>query len=179
MPTAVIHILVPLVLVAIFRDYILDKKHHRAFPLWYVLIAGLGGILPDIDFIITWISAVFGNPILVHRLLTHSFLSPLLFLILGILTIKVKSKQLGKHHLKTSTIFFLISFGIITHILLDMLVHGGVALFYPFSDIFIGLNLTDKLPSPLNGLIIPTIEGILVVFWLIYLEFKHKISDFI
>jgi len=180
MPTAVMHILVPLILVALFRDYILSKKHHRNFPLWYVLIAGLAGTLPDVDLAVTWIAAALGHPdVIVHRLLTHSFVFPLFFLVLGVLTLKVKSKEFGKHHLKLSTIFFLIAFGTATHIALDALIQGGVALYYPFSSTFVGLNLVGLLPYPLNDLAIPTVEGIMLIFWLVYLELKHRISDFI
>jgi len=49
MPQAVTHILAPILLVSIFRDFCLRKKDKKHFSLHYVLIAGLGGILPDID----------------------------------------------------------------------------------------------------------------------------------
>jgi membrane-bound metal-dependent hydrolase YbcI (DUF457 family) len=180
MPTVVTHILIPLILTAIFRDFILSKKHHKSFPLWYVLIAGLAGALPDVDIAVTWIAAAFGNPTLMwHRLLTHSFLFPLFFLLLGLLTLKVRSKEFGKHHLKLSTVFFLIAFGTATHIALDATIHGVVSLYYPFSNALVGLNLVGLLPYPLNNLAIPSVEGIMLIFWLVYLELKHRISDFI
>jgi len=48
MPQAVLHILVPLILMALFKDYY-DKRHKNKFPLYYVLIAGIAGLLPDLD----------------------------------------------------------------------------------------------------------------------------------
>jgi len=55
MPQAVTHILVPILLVAIFRDFYLKKKSKRHFPLHYVFLAGIGGILLDIDIIFFWL----------------------------------------------------------------------------------------------------------------------------
>ena len=45
MPEAVTHILIPILLVALFRDFYWKKRNKgkNNFPLHYVLIAGLGG----------------------------------------------------------------------------------------------------------------------------------------
>ena len=47
MPQAAAHILITIILIALIRDFYIRKK--KKFPLHYVLIAGLGGILPDLD----------------------------------------------------------------------------------------------------------------------------------
>jgi len=50
---------------------------------------------------------------------------------------------------------------------------------YPFFVFSVGLNLIELLPTPLNNLALPTLDGVLLVFWVIWLEWKKKISDFI
>tara|TARA_Y100000310_G_scaffold345426_1_gene464826 strand:+ start:6318 stop:6482 length:165 start_codon:yes stop_codon:yes gene_type:complete len=47
MPQAVTHILIPILLVSLLRD--LFVKRGKKFSSHYILIAGLGGVLPDID----------------------------------------------------------------------------------------------------------------------------------
>ena len=91
MPTAVLHILVPLVLIALFRDFILAKKKKQFFPLHYVLIAGIAGLLPDIDIIAFYILHFFGFSISeVHRTFTHSIFLPIIFIILFYAFTKIK-----------------------------------------------------------------------------------------
>jgi hypothetical protein len=180
MPTAVTHILVPLVLMALYRDYFISDKERRSFPLHYVLIAGLGGILPDIDIGAFWILHWFGFTIeQVHRTALHSVFVPLLLVLLGFVFVKVKVGDLGRHKLTLSKIFFMLSFGSLMHIFLDGFISGDVHLFAPFLDYTIGFNLVGYLPIELSGLAIGTFEGVLLIFYLVYLEWKHKISDFI
>ena len=47
MPYAVTHVLVAIILAEIIRDYIVKDK--KKFPLHYILIAGIAGLLPDVD----------------------------------------------------------------------------------------------------------------------------------
>ena len=180
MPTAVTHILVPLILVALYRDYVLSDKERRSFPLHYVLIAGLGGALPDLDIGAFWILHWFGFTLeQVHRTAFHSIFVPLILLGLAFLFSKVKIGELGRHKLTLSKIFVMLAIGTVAHICLDGFVSGDVDLFAPFSDFSFGFNLVGYLPPELSGLAIATMEGILLIFWLVYLEWKHKISDFI
>tara|TARA_Y100000034_G_scaffold125404_1_gene174896 strand:- start:851 stop:994 length:144 start_codon:yes stop_codon:yes gene_type:complete len=46
MPYAVTHVLVAIIVAELLRDY------WKKFNLHYVLIAGIGGLLPDIDIIV-------------------------------------------------------------------------------------------------------------------------------
>jgi len=180
MPTAVTHLLVPIILVALYRDLYVRKNGKRKFPLHYVLIAGLGGVLPDIDFVAYFILHFYGFAYdQVHRQITHSLIVPLSFLILGFLTSRVKPFILRKHHLTLKGIFFALSFGTLTHIILDALVWGQVHPFAPFSSFAYGLNSVSYLSTEIQPIIIPFVEGVLLVIWLLYLELKHKISDFI
>ena len=178
MAQAVLHILLPLILLSLFKDYY-DKTHKRKFSLRYVLIGGLAGILPDIDFIFLWITSFTKNPINYHGTITHSLIFPIFFFILFLIfkntKLEIKAK---KQNLKWSTIFLVIFFGVLIHIILDLLFHPSSFPFYPLA-INLGINLKNFIPEQLYSLLIPTIDAILFIFWLIYLELKHKISDFI
>lgn len=178
MPTAVFHLLVPIFLVAIFRDFFIKDK--KKFPLHYVLIAGIGGVLPDIDILVYLILGFFNFSIeQVHRTITHSLLFPVFFIILSILTVPIKNKTLGKHKLKIHWVFIALAFGIMAHIALDGIIVGDVHPFYPFSQQNFSLNIIQYIPNHIQAFAIPLAEGILLLLYFIYLEWKHKLSDFI
>jgi hypothetical protein len=179
MPQAVLHILIPLILVALIKDYY-DSHHKNKFSLHYVLIAGIAGIIPDLDVAFFWILHFFGFTYFeVHRTFAHTIFVPLFFLILFFAFKKVKVRMIRKHKIKLSVIFLMLSLGSLTHIILDGIFSGAILPLFPVSNIAIGLNLIGLLPQGLSELLIPTIEAALLVCWLIYLELKHKISDFI
>lgn len=179
MPNAVTHFLIPAILVALFRDFYLSKKDKRKFPLHYVLIAGLGGLLMDFDYIFYYLLIPFNFSFPSHRIFFHNLFFPLVFLFLGLIFIGVKNKELGKHKLKFSTIFFIVSFSGVVHLFLDWFLMGQVLMFYPFLDFSSGLNLLKKLPEQFHTSIMPIIDAVVLIFWMIYLEVKHKISDYI
>lgn len=183
MPQAVTHILIPLFLVSFWRDYVLSKNKKAHFPLHYVLIAGLAGGLPDIDILISIILKFAGSSEWwIHKTFTHSLLFPLCFLVLAFafrnLHAKARLCNLGRHKMKLSIIFLMIAVGTCSHIFLDFLAGEQAYFFYPFSLHDFGLNLFSFIPLewPTTAALI---DGILLVLWLAYLEFKHKISDFI
>lgn len=182
MPYAVTHILVPLIIVAIWRDYYLRNKDRRHFPLHYVLIAGIAGTIPDWDIGIFWILNLIGfSPdfFIVHKTYFHSLFIPIFFIILGGIFSSAKLPQLGKHKLFPRTIFFMLAFGSFTHILLDAFLGEPFSPFYPFHEFVFGLDFTGYLPIGVQDLFYPTLDAVLLIFYLIYLEVKHKISDFI
>lgn len=184
MPQAVAHILVPILLVSIFRDFYLRKKDKKHFPLHYVLIAGLGGVLPDIDIIFSIILNLLGiNNWNIHKTFTHSLFFPLIFVLIYFLLKSVHKKakicNLTRHKLKLSTIFLVLAIGILSHIFLDSIFGEQAFFFYPFLLLDYGINLVSYFSKPLQNLFFPTLDGILLVIWLVYLELKHKISDFI
>lgn len=173
MPLAVTHVLLTIILVDLYRDYI--TKHKKYFSLHTVLIAGVAGLLPDIDVPINWILNSFGyfSDILKHGGLTHTPLFGLIFLIPAFILLKK-----GKH--KTATYFFVITFGILFHLFLDYLLGGGayegIMLFYPFSTIAYKVHLLANIG--LRNL--PAgIDAIILLAWLWHEEVKHKITDFI
>ncbi len=179
MPYAVIHILIPLILVSILRD--LRKKK---FSLHYAFIAGFGGILPDIDILISIALNAFGvldwN---IHKTFTHTLFFPLIFLALFLATLPINKKarvcNIGRHKLTISLIFLALTFGTLTHIALDTILGAPSYLLYPFSDTNYSLDIFGWVSNEIYPLVFPLMDGFMFILWLIYLEWKHKISDFI
>ena len=180
MPQAVTHVLIAIVIISIIRDFYVSKKGRKSFPLHYVLIAGVAALLPDIDIAAFWILNFLGFTLNeVHRTFTHTLFVPLIFFILFLAFTKIKIKELGRHKLKLSTIFLMIAFGSLIHLILDATLAGYIRPFYPFSLVPIGLNLIGYLPSTLRDLALPSLDAAILIIWLIYIELRHKISDFI
>jgi membrane-bound metal-dependent hydrolase YbcI (DUF457 family) len=178
MPQAVTHFLIPVILLELFREFFVKNK--KAFPIHYVFIAGLAGLLPDFDVAAYYILSFFGFTIQeVHRTFSHTLFVPLLFLLLGLFFWKFKNKELGEHHLKLKNIFFVIAFGTFIHLLLDVTISGVVMPLYPLSTFAFGLNLITLFPPAWQSTILPTLDAILLILWMIYLETKHKISKFL
>lgn len=174
MPLAVTHVLFTIIIVNIYRDYI--TKHKKLFSLHTVLIAGIAGLLPDIDIPIRMIYGLFDANVpalLQHGMLTHTPLFALIFLILGFMLWKQQ-----KH--KSAVVFFVISFGISFHLFLDWFIGGGayegIMWFFPLSThtfklhVLMNLGMND-LPMAL--------DAIILLGWLWHEEVKHKIKDFI
>jgi len=169
MPFAVTHVLLAIILVDLYRDYI--TKYKKYFTLHTIFIAGVAGLLPDIDIPLNWLLNFFGLNI-VHGTITHTPLFGLIFLIPAFILWHQK-----KH--KTAMYFFVVCFGIFLHISLDYLFMGdygtGIMFFYPFSITTYGLNLLQNVsPNFFAG-----IDAIILLAWLWHEEIKHKISDFI
>ena len=178
MPTAAIHIIIALIIGGIIRDYFV--KDQKKFPLHYILLIGLGGLLPDFDIAIYWILYWFGFTIdEVHRTFTHNLFFPLLLFVFSGISWKWKNKSLGKHHLKIHSIFLMLAFGILIHLVLDFMLAGWIMPLYPVSQFSIGLNPIDFLPYALQQIFFPSLDAALIILWLVYIEWKHKISDFI
>ena len=179
MPFAVTHILVPLILVAILRD--LCKKK---FSLHYAFIAGFGGILPDIDIIISIIIKILGaDSWNIHKTFTHSLFFPIVLFALFIITKPISKKaracNIGRHKLSISIIFLALSFGAIAHIALDSIMGGESYLFYPLSNADYSIDIFRGVSNEIYPLVFPLVDGFMFILWLIYLEWKHKISDVI
>ncbi|MBU0959402.1 MAG: hypothetical protein KKB31_05650 [Nanoarchaeota archaeon] len=172
MPQAIAHILFPLLLISFIRDFYLKKEKKRKFSLHYALIAGLAGIILDIDVILTSLQKY-----------THTLIIPLIFLfsffIFRRADVKARICNLGRHKLKLHIIFLMLSIGTFSHILLDALFYYPDYIFYPFLEIGFGLNFIDYLHFSSPAVIMAVLDGFLFVVWVSYLELKHKISDFI
>ena len=178
MPHAVTHFLIPVILLELFRHFFVKDK--ESFPIHYVFIGGLAGLLPDFDMIPYFILGLFGFSIQgIHRTFTHNLFFPSLFLICAGFFHNFKNKWLGKYHLHLEDIFLVIAFGVFIHILLDAIVCGAILPFYPFSEFSFGLNLVKMVPESLQESILPTIDAVLLILWMVSLEIRHKISEFI
>ncbi len=171
MPQVVTHILIPLVLAGIYRDYIVKKK----FSIRYVLIAGLAGLFPDLDILAGWILNLFSYVSIseIHRTFTHSLLFPAIFVILYFLTRNYKSKFLKKNNIQPGPLFLALSFGILTHLLLDALLSGPL-LILPGMALGVSFGV-----GYFQGTFFQGLDAILLVLWLIHEEYKHKIKDYI
>lgn len=183
MPYAVTHVLVAIILAEIIRDYIVKDK--KKFPLHYILIAGIAGLLPDVDVVFDIFNGFFGIVTKVHPSFTHSLLWIPIFLLLAFTVLGVEKKKgkgikwlekgFTKHHLKISGILFIVTFGIAVHLLLDGTLIGNIRL--GFFTPPIGLHLLPE--GDLGNMISNGMDAILLLLWLIHEEWKHKISSFI
>jgi len=173
MPLAVTHVLLTIIFVDLYRDYF--AKHRKYFTLHTILIAGIAGLLPDIDVPVNWLLSIFGysSQLLAHGGITHTPLFALIFLIPAFIFLKKK-----KH--KTAMLFFVITFGILFHLFLDYLLGGGayegIKWFWPFYADAFKIHLLPKI-----GLsnIPAALDAVILLVWLWHEEAKHKISDFI
>jgi len=167
MPNPTTHLLVPLILADIYRDYIAKKK----FKLFFILAAGIAGLLPDIDIAIGAVMKyIFNLPgSVAHRQFTHTIFIPLIFLAVALLWRKNRQALL---------LFSMIAFGSFTHIILDMLLQGQIMPFYPLSGISIGISFA-ALSAKETIVFFTLIDGILLGAWLIHEYAKHRIRDFI
>jgi len=168
MPFAVTHILFSLIAVDLYRDYV--TKHKKYFTLHTVFLAGLAGLLPDIDIPLNWLLSFFGSSI-GHGTLTHTPFFGLIFLIPGFILLR-------KNH-KVATYFFVICFGVLVHITLDLVFTGGgygIMFLYPLSTQIFQFELYRNLASPgfFAGM-----DAIILLAWLWHEERKHKIIDYI
>ena len=178
MPSATTHIIIALILGSLYRDLFIKNK--KQFPLHYILIFGIGAILPDLDIAVFWLLYWFGFTLNeVHRTFSHNLFFPLILFIFALISWKYKNKEFGKHHLKLHTILIMLGFGVLIHLLLDATLAGYIMPFYPISQFTIGIIFVNFLPYALQQLFFPCLDAALIILWLVYLEWKHKISDFI
>ena len=167
MPQAVVHVLLAIIALDLFRDHFLKDKHK--LPLHLIFIGGVAGLLPDIDVPIFWLLKAMGFDVpFFHRVLTHTFLFAIMFLVISLIYFDLNKR--------VSKLFGVITFGVAFHIFLDWLLVGYISPFYPFSYAIYGLNLIGGLNLPLAA---EGVEAIVLLWWLWHEEKTHKISDFI
>jgi membrane-bound metal-dependent hydrolase YbcI (DUF457 family) len=174
MPYAVTHVILTIIIVDLFRDYVM-VKHKKYFTLHTIMVAGIGGLLPDIDIPISWAAEFLGisMPWITHGGFTHMPVFALLFFLPGIVL-------WIKKNYKLATYMFVLSFGIFFHIFLDYLLGGGagegVMWFWPLSDAVFKIHLLHAWGI---SNIVHAIDAIILLAWLWHEETKHKILDFI
>ena len=165
MPFAVTHILTSLFSTDFYRKKILKRKD---FPLWLVLVGGIAGLLPDIDYVVYWILKVFIDlqPAEIHGLYTHTFFIPLIILCVALI--------LRKHKTTFHTLI-IIAMGYTTHLILDGIFEQAKPLLYPLSSVKLGLGL---IPEAQMVSVFISLDAVLLVLWLLYEWRTKKILDF-
>lgn len=173
MPLSVTHVLLTIIAVDLYRDFM--AKHKKYFTTWTLLVAGIGGLLPDLDIPLNFVANALGYnvPLLAHGGFMHTPFFGLLFLAPFAALWAMK-----KHRM--AVMFLVVSFGILFHAFLDWLIGGGgitgIMALYPVSSHgFVGpwLGLMEGFPLR------EAIDAVLLIGWLVYIQWKHKIKDFI
>ncbi len=179
MPYAATHILGAIILAELFRGYFI--KDNKKFPRYYILAAAIGGIIPDLDIGAYYLLYFFGFSYdQIHRTFLHTIFVPIALFSAGVFFLKtgIKSSEIRKRHLRLSTLLFIFAGGSILHLILDSILAGYIIPLYPLAYYSLGLNIVSSLPEGFRGIIAPTIDGILILFWVFWMEFKLKISDY-
>jgi len=174
MSLGVTHVLISIILVDLYRDYI--TKHKKYFTIHTVFLAGFFGLLPDIDIVLRMFASFlnFNVPVLLqHGEITHTPFFAFLFLIPAVILWRKKKY-------KQATYFYVATFAILLHILLDYFIGGGrfegIMWLFPLSLQTWKLHIINYFNLP-N--IPEAIDAIILLGWLWHEEIKHKISDFI
>jgi len=161
MPYAVTHVLIPIILIDTIRDHVFKMKK-KFLPNRYVLLAGIAGMLPDLDLLFT--------PYL-HRTITHSIWFPLTFLFGFLISYTLRKEKLYK-------IFLMLFIGFSLHVLMDAILLGSVAPLFPLDSSEIGLNLLTPILL-LGPDVYAAIDTVLLFLWLIHEELEHNISEYL
>ena len=179
MPQAVTHVLIPIILLSLFR-HIYQKRTNKKFPLQYVLIGGIAGVIPDIDIPFFWIMSNFGYSFeQIHRTFLHTIFIPIIFIALALISKYTIKKRIGRNKLSITIILLLCAIGSIIHLVLDATLAGDITPFYPLSNMQIGTGFPFNILSEQMAIFfLATLDGVLFILWILYLELKHKISDF-
>jgi len=172
MPLALTHFIVTVVILTLLREH-LNKKHY--FPIHYVFLGGLAGLIPDIDIAVFWILSFFNYNMIEF---SHNLLFLFSFLVLAFATRNLKSFKFRDAQIHFHKLFFVVFLAVLIHLILDIFSIGGITIFYPFSSYLLSFPITNLLPLELRGLFFPTLDAVLLIFWICYLEYKHKISSF-
>ena len=167
MPASVTHVLIAIVLIDLFRKFVLKKKN---FPLYLILIGGIAGMLPDIDIPLAWILSRWGYSLHeIHRSYTHNLIIPTVFLIVALL--------IWKFWPKIAHVFFVVSAGWTIHVVLDCIFSGTMPIFYPFSSQLYGLDLIPW--NSLSGTFYYGLDAIILILWLVYEYYAQNMKDYI
>lgn len=165
MPYAVVHMLVPMILIDILRHNVL--KIRDKLPNRYILIAGLAGLLPDIDILFSFLFPGF----IFHRGITHTVWVPLALLLIFMILRSIK-----KHN--SAKIFLMCSIGIASHIILDFVTAGSMKLLYPLTNASFAVNLIPTLlPNIEVSFFYATLDAILLFVWLARMILRRRIQD--
>ena len=175
MPYIAAHVILTIVIADFYRDYIAKKK----FPMIYVFIAGIAGMLPDMDILVGWvINWTFGTRYNLHRIYTHSLSYAIIFFLAALIFLFIRKDdyEILKWSVPKQAIvmfFFALAFGWFIHIALDC----GLA-----ADGYLNLIPSIPLnfcPSPFTNQALAGFDAIILILWLIHEQYYHKIKDYL
>lgn len=161
MPYAVTHVIITIVVVSLLWRYFIKQKG----KLYYVLVAGVFGLIPDLDYFIYYVFHPLTELAMstVHRIYSHSFVWVFAILFISLFFHK-------------KMFFYMAAFGFSLHLILDGLLVGHI---YPLSP-FITYNFNLGLLSSSYGInVLMGLDAIILIGWL-YHEYKaREIKDWI
>ncbi len=176
MPYSVTHVILTIVIVDLYRDYVVKKK----FSPWYVLIAGIAGLLPDLDIPVSWVfNWLFKTNYNFHRLYTHSMLWFIVLFFIGLgfyLFAKNRDYKILKYNVPKDNIvlfFMALAFGWFMHILFDCTLAADGLL-----NVFPGYPISFCM-HPFGQDVMVGIDAIILVAWLLHEQWRHEIKDYI
>ncbi len=175
MPYAVAHVILTIVIADIYRDYISKKK----FPMIYVLIAGIAGLMPDLDIPVSGlINFVFGTDYNFHRIYTHSLAYAIVFFFIAMIIsfYRKEDYKLLKWNVPRQALvmFFLaMSFGWFIHVLLDCALAAD-----GYLNLIPSVPLTFC-PHPFSNNALAGLDAIILVLWLLHEQYRHDIKDYL
>jgi len=164
MPFAVTHMLVPMILLDVLRDNILKIRKSR-LPNKYILIAGLAGLLPDIDIPLSFLFGSF----FAHRTITHTVWLPLAFLLISPILYLLKKHDWSK-------VFLMCFIGTSLHITLDVVTAGSIALLYPASNTLFSVNLIGTNNAMFAYSVM---DAVVLWLWFLRMSMKKRIQDIV
>ena len=167
MPYAVVHMLLPMMLLDFLRHKFLKNK--KSLPNRYILIVGLAGLLPDIDIPVSYLF----SGLVAHRGITHTVWVSLLFLLVSAILQFAKKHDMAK-------IFLMVSIGAGSHVALDILTAGSLQLFYPLSKAYFSVNLIPKI-FPHIGVTFAyaVLDALLLFGWIATMILRRRVKDII
>ncbi|MBR9676775.1 hypothetical protein GOV04_01425 [Candidatus Woesearchaeota archaeon] len=161
MPNAVTHVIIAIVLVDLYRHYIANNR----FGTNYIFLAGIAGLLPDIDIVLGGFQKLFtGKTFFFHGGFTHIIALPLIILTVAIFFSVWEEK-------KIALALYIIAFGWTLHIALDCLILGAYAPLFPFYS-------GQICPGLFTNELMPALDAIILLAWLGHEQVKHKIKDY-
>ena len=163
MALAVTHVILTIVLLDLARHYIFGTKK---FPRYLLVIGGIAGLAPDLDVPLTWLyNFVTGAGINLHGAFTHSLIFPLLSLAAAV-------TFHSRKNIKWARIFYVLTFGLFMHALLDCTFGGYKTFLWPF------LVTPSFCPQLGISKYAGAIDALILVFWLVHEEMHQKIKDY-
>ena len=83
------------------------------------------------------------------------------------------------YQINVGAVLAIVAFGSLTHIVLDAVLSGYIRPLYPFFSIEVGTGLLDGIKPDLRQQLMATLDGLIFVFWIIYLALTKRIQRLI